>query len=78
MDKYEKGGLLGSKVMTSEVRVDLRELTREIETACNAFEREGFEVVAVSPVEQGMYREVVDGGAGWSYTCAAIITARKA
>ena len=78
MDTYEKSGLLGTKVKESNLRADGNELALRIEVTCNSLEREGFDVISVMPVDQGMYQAVTNGGAGWTYTYGAVITAKSA
>ena len=74
LDTFEQGGLLGTKVKESELRVNPGELAARIQDACNSLEREGLDVISVMPVDQGG----IGGSGGWSFTYGAVITAKSA
>lgn len=62
-----------SKEHRDEVEVDSDDLAKEIEKQCNILEKDGYEILKITPVDSGN----VVNGTGLYYTQSVIITAKK-
>ena len=76
---WEEKGWLGSTTKkSSDCRIDAKRLQKDVQSAVEELNREGFEVVAITPLTSGMYEASggYDGwGYGFSFTEAVLITA---
>ena len=62
-----------SREHRDEVEVDSDDLAKEIENQCNALEKDGFNVVRITPINSGN----IVNNSGVHYTESVIITAQK-
>lgn len=53
--------------------VDANDLAKEVESVCNAFFSEGFEVIAITPITSGS----VSNGNGYIQAESVLVTAKK-
>ncbi len=72
----------------SDVRVDYQQLTEMLEQVCEEMERAGYNVISITPINEGNYRYKSDSNAsstlawawgyGYSLTRGAVIVGRRA
>jgi len=62
-----------SREHLDEVEVDSDDLAKEIENKCNELEKEGYEVLRITPINSGN----IVNGTGAYFTESVIITAQK-
>jgi hypothetical protein len=62
-----------SREHRDEVEVDSDDLAKEIEIKCNEFEKDGYEITRITPVNSGN----LVNGTGAYYTESIIISAQK-
>ena len=63
-----------SREHLDEVEVDSDDLAKEIENKCNELEKDGYEVLRITPINSGN----IVNGTGAYFTESVIITAQKA
>jgi hypothetical protein len=72
-------GLIFKEQKSSDCQVDSERLQRDVQLALEELNREGYEVVAITPITSGNYSSSSNDyggyGYGFSYTDAILITA---
>ncbi|NJM15168.1 MAG: hypothetical protein HC896_07145 [Bacteroidales bacterium] len=62
-----------SKELSDELIVDVEDLAKEIESQCLVLDKEGYDVLSITPINSGN----INGGTGYFYTASIVVTGIK-